>query len=59
MIDEEYTPHADSYPFVSCKSYVVIDADRNKTIKEKNADQVREMASLTKIMTAIVSIKLA
>lgn len=56
LIDEEYTPSADNYPYVSCKSFVVIDADRNKTLQQKNADQIREMASLTKIMTALVSI---
>jgi hypothetical protein len=32
LIDEEYTPAADNYPFVTCKSYVVIDADKNKAL---------------------------
>ena len=57
-IDEEYTPSADNYPYVSCKSYVVIDADRNKVLHSKEHDQQREMASLTKIMTALTSILL-
>ena len=37
---------------------MVIDADKNKSLHSKNEDQVREMASLTKIMTALVSIML-
>ena len=32
IVDEEYTPSAENYPYVSCKSYVVIDAERNKTL---------------------------
>jgi D-alanyl-D-alanine carboxypeptidase len=59
MIDEEYTPAADNYPYVSCESYIVIDADRNKSLHAKKDDKVREIASLTKIMTALVSILLA
>ena len=58
-MDDEYTPSADNFPYVSCKSYVVIDADKNKSLHSKNEDQTREMASLTKIMTALVSIMLA
>ena len=34
--DDEYTPAADNIPYVSCTSYVVIDADKNKIIKGKN-----------------------
>lgn len=37
---------------------MVIDADKNKSLHSKNEDQIREMASLTKIMTALVSIML-
>jgi len=34
--DDEYTPAADNYPYVSCMSFVVIDADKNKAIQAKN-----------------------
>lgn len=59
VIDEEYTPSATNYPFVSCKSYVVLDADRNKSLHSKSDDHIREMASLTKIMTCLCSLLLA
>lgn len=59
MTDDEYTPSADNHPYVSCESYVVIDADKNKSLHSKKDEQVREIASLTKIMTALVSILLA
>lgn len=42
-------------PFpVNAKSALVIDADTNKVIIGKNAEQVRPIASITKLMTAVI-----
>lgn len=57
--DDEYTPSAFNYPFVSCQTYVIMDPKKNKVLFSKKADEIREMASLTKIMTTLVSIHLA
>jgi D-alanyl-D-alanine carboxypeptidase (penicillin-binding protein 5/6) len=42
---------------LTAKSVLMYDLTTNKTIYEKNADQRMAMASLTKIMTAIVSLE--
>lgn len=39
---------------LTAKSAVVLDADTGKVLYEKNANQVRSIASLTKLMTAMV-----
>ena len=44
---------------MTCKSYVVIDTKNQKVLHGKSTTEVREMASLTKMMTAITSIELA
>lgn len=57
--DEEYTPNAYNTPYITCASYCVINPDKNRVLFGKKSDEVREMASLTKIMTAIVTMDLA
>lgn len=57
--DDEYFPSASNQPFVTCKSYAIIDTKYGKVIHGKCVAEVREMASLTKMMTAICSIELA
>ena len=59
FVDEEYTPSPYNTPFVSCQTYVVMDPHKNKVLFHKRGDEIREMASLTKIMTCLVSIQLA
>ena len=59
LYDDEYVPSTKAAPFVTCKTYVIMDPKKGKVLHEKNAGEVREMASLTKMMTAIVSIELA
>ena len=56
--DHEYTPSAFNYPFVSCQTYVIMDTKKNKILFSKKSDEIREMASLTKIMTMMVSLHL-
>lgn len=58
FVDNDYTPDSSNYPFTTCLSYVVMDPKRNKILFSKKGDDVREMASLTKIMTAIVTLNL-
>lgn len=52
-------PSASNTPYNSCKSYVVLDSHHSKVLQGKNKDEVREMASLTKMMTAICTLELA
>ncbi|MEG0872804.1 MAG: D-alanyl-D-alanine carboxypeptidase family protein [Clostridia bacterium] len=42
---------------ISSPSAVVIDCDSNRVLYEKNAEEKRKMASLTKIMTAIMLVE--
>ena len=56
FVDNEYTPSPDNHPYHSCKSYAIVDASNGKILFSKAADEVREMASLTKMMTALVSL---
>jgi D-alanyl-D-alanine carboxypeptidase len=44
---------------VTCQTYVIIDPKKTMILFSKNENEVREMASLTKIMTAIISLQLA
>lgn len=46
-------------PYTSCRAYVIADSHHNKVLQSKNQDEVREMASLTKIMTTIVVLEQA
>jgi D-alanyl-D-alanine carboxypeptidase (penicillin-binding protein 5/6) len=41
---------------VSCKTYCIIDGIKGKSLYHKGDNEIREVASLTKIMTAYVSI---
>ena len=52
-------PSATNQPYSSCKAFVIIDSHHSKVLQCKNKDEVREMASLTKMMTAIVTLELA
>lgn len=54
FVDDEYTPSAFNYPFVSCQTYVIMCPRKNKVLYSKGDSTVREMASLTKIMTSMV-----
>ena len=47
----------DASPEVSARSAILIRADTNEVIFEKNADEVLPMASTTKIMTALIAIE--
>ena len=44
---------------VSCKTYCIVDGVKGKMLWSKGETEVREIASLTKIMTCIVSLRLA
>lgn len=46
-----------STPSLSAGSAILIEAESGKVIFEKNADEVRPMASTTKIMTALVALE--
>ena len=46
-------------PQVSCKAYCIIDGNKGKELYSKGDSEVREIASLTKIMTATVCLRLA
>lgn len=48
-----------SAPSVSAKSAILIEGNRRTPIYQKNADEIRPMASTTKIMTALVAIERA
>lgn len=48
---------ADELPFkVNARSVLVIDADTNEILLDKNAGEVRSIASITKLMTAVVTL---
>lgn len=49
--------NAESAPGVSASNAVVLNMDTNEVIYEKKANESREIASITKIMTAIVAIE--
>ncbi|MGE8204381.1 D-alanyl-D-alanine carboxypeptidase family protein [Heyndrickxia sp. NPDC080065] len=44
-------------PFVSAASAILMDQDSGRILFEKNANDVRKIASITKIMTAILAIE--
>ncbi|HSX40679.1 MAG TPA: serine hydrolase [Candidatus Saccharimonadales bacterium] len=53
-------PQADAtVPYSDANSYVAIDFDTGKVLTQKNMNQKYEIASLTKIMTAVVTLDLA
>lgn len=57
--DDDYQPSLFVLPQISCKTYCIIDASKGKSLYHKGDSEVREIASLTKIMTAYVSLQLA
>ncbi len=56
---EDTLPSPISKPSVSAKSAVLIEGGSGALIYQKNADEIRPMASTTKIMTALVAIEAA
>ena len=44
-------------PWVSAKAAILIDADTGKVLYSKNSDEVRAVASLTKVMTTILTLE--
>ena len=52
-IDEE-TEAQEQVPNIIAEAAVVMDAKSGEVLYEKNADEIKEMASTTKIMTALV-----
>ncbi len=44
-------------PDVSAKSAILIDVDSNRVLYEKNSDEKRLIASITKLMTALVAVE--
>jgi D-alanyl-D-alanine carboxypeptidase len=57
--DTAYTPSPNNLPFSSCQSYAIVDGSNGKLLFQHHAEETREMASLTKIMTAFVTISLS
>ncbi len=49
--------YAEAVPSVSAKSAIVINADTNEVVYEKNAYEQRGMASTTKIMTSVLALE--
>lgn len=54
LLEQIPTSLADVTKNISAKSYAVIDADNGKVLLAKNGNQVRSVASLTKLMTAMI-----
>ena len=44
-------------PFITASSWIIIEGDNYKKLEGKNEDEVREIASLTKIMTCLTAIQ--
>lgn len=51
-----YRPVHNMEPEITAKSYIVLDPVKSKPLKALNDQVSREIASLTKIMTCIVSL---
>ena len=49
--------YALEFPSVTCKNILFIDLDNNEVIYEKNSNEKVMIASITKVMTALVSIE--
>ena len=56
IFEDDYQPALYVLPQVSCKAYCIIDGNKGKGLFSKGENEVREIASLTKIMTATVSL---
>jgi len=48
----------ESMPYITSKAWAISNGNNSQIIYSKNLNEKREIASLTKIMTAYVSIKL-
>ena len=56
---DSYTGYASNgvkYPFLESQSVIVVDAMSGKTLLEKNIGDVKSIASITKLMTAMVTL---
>lgn len=51
-----YHENPEPFPNISSKSYLVADLDTGQLIKQKNRDQKYPIASITKLITALVSL---
>ncbi len=51
--------HAQAPPEVAARAYLVVDAKTGEVLAERNADARRQIASITKLMTAIVVLERA
>ena len=58
-MDDDFVPSLYALPQVSCKAYCILDGIKGKDLYNKGSSEVREIASLTKIMTAYVTLQLA
>lgn len=58
VLEDDYTPSLWQLPQVSCKTYCIIDGIKGKSLYHKGDSEIREIASLTKIMTAHVALQL-
>jgi len=54
-IEREKGTSAKAPPVVGAHSYIVADIDSGRVFAEKNADNIRPIASLTKLITALVA----
>lgn len=52
----EFTSTLSTLPFVFAKSFAITDIETGAKIVEKNASDIRPIASVTKLMTALVSL---
>lgn len=50
-------PNASVFPNISAESYLIADIDSGQLIKQKNRGEQYSIASLTKLMTALVSLE--
>ncbi|MDO5409518.1 MAG: D-alanyl-D-alanine carboxypeptidase family protein, partial [Lachnospiraceae bacterium] len=59
LSDEEYIPAKDwpQAPWIGAEAAVLIEADSGKVLYAKNADSKRYPASITKILTALITIE--
>lgn len=56
VVSPEHASQA-SVSAIGAKAYLVMDAKTGEVLKEKNADEVRSIASLTKLMTSMVALE--
>lgn len=51
-----YAANGVKYPYLESQSVIVVDAKSGKTLLEKNSQEVKSIASITKLMTAMVTL---